>query len=87
VTGKARHYPEREFVLWAWSLPQEEQAATTVRQIVEKVLAEEELTVLGWRVVPVQPNILGVQARENQPQIEQVLVAPFRKRGMNLSGM
>jgi len=43
-------------------------------KIVEKVLAEEELTVLGWRVVPVQPNILGVQARENH-QIEQVLVA------------
>lgn len=65
-------------------LPQEEQAATTVRQIVEKVLAEEELTVLGWRVVPVQPNILGVQARENQPQIEQVLVASLQKTGDEL---
>lgn len=62
-------------------LPQEAKAAATVREIVEKVLAEEELTVLGWRMVPVQPQLLGVQARENQPQIEQVLVASKQKTG------
>jgi len=56
-------------------LPPDAETATTARQIVEKVLAEENLTVLGWRGVPVQPNLLGVQARENQPQIEQVFVA------------
>jgi len=56
-------------------LPPDTQAASAARQTVEKVLAEEEFTVLGWRVVPVQPHRLGVQARENQPQIEQVLVS------------
>ena len=65
-------------------LPQDPQVATTVRQTVEKVLASEELTVLGWRVVPVQPNLLGVQARENQPQIEQVLVVSQQKTGDEL---
>ena len=65
-------------------LPQEAKAAATVREIVEKVLAEEELTVLGWRIVPVQPQLLGVQARENQPQIEQVLVASKQKTGDEL---
>ena len=59
-------------------------AAATARQTVEKVLAESELTVLGWRVVPVQPNVLGVQARENQPQIEQALVASLQKSGDEL---
>ncbi len=65
-------------------LPPDAQAAATARQTVEKVLAESELTVLGWRVVPVQPNVLGVQARENQPQIEQVLVASHQKSGDEL---
>ena len=65
-------------------LPQDAQEATTVRQIVEKVLASVELTVLGWRLVPVQPNLLGDQARENQPQIEQVLVVSPQKTGDEL---
>jgi glutamate synthase (ferredoxin) len=55
-------------------LPQEAEAAALVRQIVEKVLTEHGLTLLGWRVVPVQPNVLGVQARQHQLQIEQMLV-------------
>lgn len=65
-------------------LPQEAQAATTARQIVEQVLVKEGLTVLGWREVPVQSNLLGVQARENQPQISQVLVAHPTLRGDEL---
>ncbi|NJO39691.1 MAG: glutamate synthase large subunit [Cyanobacteria bacterium CRU_2_1] len=55
-------------------LPQAESAATIARDIVAQVLAEEELTGLGWRVVPVKPEVLGTQARENQPQIEQIVV-------------
>ncbi|MBD2120236.1 glutamate synthase large subunit [Trichocoleus sp. FACHB-262] len=55
-------------------LPQDASAAAKARQIVEKVVQEESLTLLGWRLVPVQPDVLGVQAKENQPQIEQVLV-------------
>jgi len=65
-------------------LPQEDQAATTARQIVEQVLVKEGLTVLGWREVPVQSKLLGVQARENQPQISQVLVAHPTLRGDEL---
>jgi len=65
-------------------LPQEAQAATTARQIVEQVLVKEGLTVLGWREVPVQSNLLGVQARENQPRISQVLVAHPTLRGDEL---
>jgi len=65
-------------------LPPDAQATATVRQIVEKILTEEELAVLGWRVVPVQANTLGIQARENQPQIEQVLVASQKLQGDEL---
>jgi glutamate synthase (ferredoxin) len=56
-------------------LPQDQETAVSCKAIIEEVATSEKLTVLGWRVVPVQPNLLGIQARENQPQIEQVLLA------------
>jgi glutamate synthase (ferredoxin) len=65
-------------------LPQDQEAAQKARARVEQVAAEEKLVVLGWRVVPVQPDLLGVQARENQPQIEQVLLASVDKSGDEL---
>jgi glutamate synthase (ferredoxin) len=55
-------------------LPQDVTAATQARQISDQIFAEEGLQVLGWRVLPVTPAVLGIQARENQPQIEQVIV-------------
>ncbi|MHC5597142.1 MAG: glutamate synthase-related protein, partial [Nostoc sp.] len=65
-------------------LPQDQEAAQKTRSAVEQVAEEEKLIVLGWRVVPVQPDLLGVQARENQPQIEQVLLASVDKSGDEL---
>ncbi|WP_341524910.1 glutamate synthase large subunit [Nostoc sp. UHCC 0302] len=65
-------------------LPQNQEAAQRAKAKVEQVAAEEKLTVLGWRVVPVQPHLLGVQARENQPQIEQVFLASENKSGDEL---
>ncbi|WP_414566921.1 glutamate synthase large subunit [Nostoc sp. CCY 9925] len=65
-------------------LPQDRQAAQKARAVVEQVAAEERLIVLGWRVVPVQPDLLGMQARENQPQIEQVMLASEDKSGDEL---
>ena len=54
--------------------PDESQAAIA-RQVVEEKLLDRGLTLLGWRKVPVVPSVLGPQARENQPQIEQVIVS------------
>ncbi|WP_392480143.1 glutamate synthase large subunit [Nostoc sp. C110] len=65
-------------------LPQDQEAAQKAKAAVEQVATEEKLTVLGWRVVPVQSDLLGVQARENQPQIEQVLLASVDKSGDEL---
>ena len=42
----------------------------------EKLAVEEQLQVLGWREVPVRPEVLGDLARAAQPFIEQVFVAP-----------
>ncbi|MGB8700514.1 MAG: glutamate synthase subunit alpha, partial [Thermosynechococcaceae cyanobacterium] len=56
-------------------LPAEEAAAARSRHIAETVAQAEGFTVLGWRKVPVNPACLGPQARENQPQIEQLFLA------------
>ena len=55
-------------------LPKAEAGANTARQLIEQVLSANCLTILGWRVVPVHPEVLGRQARDNEPRIEQVLV-------------
>ena len=44
--------------------------------------AEEGLSVLGWRSVPVRPEVLGELARAAMPQIEQVFVDANGKIGL-----
>ncbi|NER30246.1 MAG: glutamate synthase subunit alpha, partial [Symploca sp. SIO1C4] len=65
-------------------LPQDETVVSKTREIVENVLRKEGLEVLGWRVVPVQPEVLGIQAKGNQPKIEQIIVSSQQKRGDEL---
>ncbi|MGC1199872.1 MAG: glutamate synthase-related protein [Geitlerinemataceae cyanobacterium] len=55
-------------------LSQDPTTADSVRQLVDRVLEAEGLTVLGWREVPVNPEVLGPQARSVQPRIEQIVV-------------
>ncbi|MGK7889976.1 MAG: glutamate synthase-related protein [Leptolyngbyaceae cyanobacterium] len=57
-------------------LPKMEAAAAIARQMVESELQSDGFKVVGWRVVPVNPEVLGAQARANQPRIEQVIVQP-----------
>ena len=84
-TQTAIEMPPREHLgIGMVFLPQEESLVKKARTIVEEVLSGENLTVLGWRVVPVQESVLGIQARENQPQIEQVIVASPNLQGDEL---
>ncbi|NCJ08551.1 glutamate synthase subunit alpha [Synechococcales cyanobacterium C] len=55
-------------------LPTDSTAAQQARQQVETLAMAAGFQVVGWRVVPVQPEILGVLARQNQPQIEQIFL-------------
>ncbi len=55
-------------------LPQDDAKSAAAKKFVEEIVKQESLQVLGWRKVPVKPEVLGIQARENQPQIEQVIV-------------
>ncbi|WP_344790053.1 glutamate synthase large subunit [Gryllotalpicola daejeonensis] len=55
-------------------LPIEEDDRATVKAAVEKIAAEEQLTVLGWREVPTRPEEIGNLARGAMPAIEQLYV-------------
>lgn len=65
-------------------LPKDTDLLNKARDTVEEVLGQEGLTVLGWRIVPVKDSVLGVQARENEPRIEQVIVQSPTKQGDEL---
>ena len=60
-------------VLGMFFLPQDSDRAAQCREVTARIAKEEGLKLLRWRVVPVQPQVLGIQAKSNQPQIEQAV--------------
>ncbi|MFE2375780.1 glutamate synthase large subunit [Streptomyces sp. NPDC059398] len=54
-------------------LPLDDSPAAVSR--IETLAAEEGLTVLGWREVPVTPDLLGSGARATMPEFRQLFVA------------
>ena len=55
-------------------LSQDEKEAQASRDIVEEELANETLSILGWREVPIDKSVLGEIALSSLPRIEQVFV-------------
>ena len=55
-------------------LPPDERAAEQAKSVVESIVAEEGLRVLGWRAVPTDPSSLGASARAVMPRFEQLFV-------------
>ena len=62
-------------------LPQNAAAKQLAEEVIEQEIAgltqgdgKASLQLLAWRSVPVDPKVLGEQARANQPEIKQVLV-------------
>ncbi len=45
------------------------------KKTVERVLAQENLQILGWRTVPVNSEILGKASYECEPHMEQLFIA------------
>jgi glutamate synthase (ferredoxin) len=56
-------------------LPQDAEARSIAKAAVATVIDNEKLRLVGWRAVPVRPGVLGVQAKGNCPDIEQVVIA------------
>ncbi|NLU74643.1 glutamate synthase large subunit [Streptomyces sp. HNM0575] len=55
-------------------LPAEESEAAEAVSQIETLASEEGLTVLGWRDVPVAPDLLGPGARTTMPSFRQLFV-------------
>ena len=63
-----------EYGLGMMFLPVEPQQRLLAEGIVERVIREEGLTVLGWRDTPVNADAIGRVARASQPYIEQIFI-------------
>ncbi|MFJ5109110.1 glutamate synthase large subunit [Streptomyces sp. NPDC088551] len=58
--------------------------ATDAVSRIETIAAEEGLNVLGWREVPVAPELLGAAARSTMPAFRQLFVADGTSTGIAL---
>ncbi|MFI6702160.1 glutamate synthase large subunit [Streptomyces sp. NPDC050509] len=58
--------------------------ATDAVSRIETIAAEEGLNVLGWREVPVAPELLGSTARATMPAFRQIFVADGTSTGIAL---
>ncbi len=66
-------------------LSQDEEEARASRRIVEEELQNETLSIVGWREVPINADVLGEIALSSLPRIEQIFVnapAGWRPRDM-----
>ncbi|MFI7110429.1 glutamate synthase large subunit [Nonomuraea sp. NPDC050227] len=66
-------------------LPADEQARAVAVGLIEEIAAEEGLTVLGWRDVPVDRALPGPSARAVMPHFAQLFVSsPGGEQGLDL---
>jgi glutamate synthase (NADPH) large chain len=70
-----------EYAVGMCFLPVEKHLRLQVEGVLERILGEEGLTVLGWRDTPVEGDAIGRVARASQPYIEQIFVG--RAPGMD----
>ncbi len=56
-------------------LPREPESQVQIRQVVVEVMNRRDMQVLGWRVVPVDWDVLSQRNQTDSPRIEQVIIA------------
>ena len=66
--------PAGEYGVGMVFLPVERHERLEAEGILERIVREEGLTVLGWRDTPIDINSIGRVARASQPYIEQIFV-------------
>jgi len=66
---------EGEYAVGMTFLPVEKHQRLQCEGILERIISEEGLTVLGWRDTPVNGDAIGRVARASQPYIQQIFVA------------
>ena len=72
---------EREYGVGMFFFPQDELARNQAKKMFEIIVKKEGLSFLGWREVPMNPELIGAKAVEKMPYIAQAFV----KKGEGLS--
>ncbi|GAB3411463.1 glutamate synthase family protein [Flindersiella endophytica] len=67
--------PAGHYAVGTAFLPDDDEAEADVIARIEALAAEEDLTVAGWREVPVVPELLGKTSRAVLPRFKQVFVS------------
>lgn len=65
-------------------LPQDSKKAKEAVKFTEKILKRENVKLLGWRDVPVEPSCLGEQALSVMPSFKQLFVSVKNLKGEEL---
>ena len=65
---------KREYGIGMFFFPQTKAKYEKAMKTFEQVLKEENLEFLGWREVPVNPDVLGSKALESMPHIMQAFI-------------
>ncbi len=66
---------ERDYGVGMFFFPQDELQRNQAKKMFEVIVQKEGMEFLGWRKVPIHPDILGAMARECMPCIEQGFIA------------
>ena len=61
-------------------LPQDEKEYKAAKETISEVAKKENITILGWRVVPTDPHELGKTAQSVMPRFEMIFVQPQDKK-------
>ena len=61
-------------------LPQDEKEYKAAKETISEVAKKENITILGWRVVPTDPPELGQTAQSVMPRFEMIFVQPQDKK-------
>jgi glutamate synthase (NADPH/NADH) large chain len=61
-------------------LPQDEKEYKAAKETISEVAKKENITILGWRVVPTDPLELGKTAQSVMPRFEMIFVQPQNKK-------
>ncbi|MDP6605621.1 MAG: glutamate synthase large subunit, partial [Dehalococcoidia bacterium] len=70
----------RELAVAMVFLPPDESQRPRARELLEEASTSSGLEVIGWRPVPIEPSVLGGEALESLPGIEQLLLT--RPKGL-----
>ncbi|MGW5359921.1 glutamate synthase large subunit [Actinopolymorpha pittospori] len=76
-----------EYAVGTAFLPDDDEAEAAAIRRTAEIAAEEGLDVLGWREVPVVPDLLGKTSRAVMPRFRQLFVAGQDAAGNQLNGL